>query len=51
MLFVTYKIFPLNSTLIVYNANHWRWKTVANLANQSHFAKILPVKAFVLQSK
>ena len=48
MLFVTYKNSPLNSALIVHNAKHWWWKTVAN---GSQFIKILSAKDFIPQHK
>ena len=28
----------------MYSAKRWRWKTLANLANRSEFAKVLPTK-------
>ena len=42
--FNTAHLSPIRWLRLPYSAKRWRWKTLANLANRSELAKVLPTK-------
>ena len=43
------QITPAYVTYITYGGKLWRWETLANLANDSQFAKFIPAKFYPIK--